>query len=412
MKVAVVSTHPIQYQIPWFQKLAEQPGLDFKVYYAMLPNEEQQGVGFGVSFAWDIPLLKGYDWELVANKRKTPALGGFFSSSTPAIQSAFSDARPDVVIITGWNALPLVQALWASVRLGIPRIIRGESNALRQRSCRVKMAHRMLLAQYDAALSIGKANKDFYLQYGVAPESIFETHYFVDNRRFDEQFRSLSGERAALRAGWGVPEGHTCFLYAGKLEPKKRIMDLLRALELALGREPALHLLVAGAGELMDEARAFAESKRLPVTFAGFLNQTEITRAYAAADCLVLPSDFGETWGLVVNEAMVCGLPAIVSDRVGCGPDLVEEAVTGSIFPFGNFEALADRLCLMAADKAGLVSMGARARERVKDYSVERAVSGTLSAVEYVLSRRSREHVTGPHWSGESASAGPQRPQV
>ncbi len=103
-----------------------------------------------------------------------------------------------------------------------------------------------------------------------------------------------------------------------------------------------------GTGVLGNEATALATESGLPVSFAGFLNQTEITQAYAAGDCLVLPSDYGETWGLVVNEAMVCGLPAIVSDRVGCGPDLVEPGVTGAVFPFGDIPALAKQLCDMA----------------------------------------------------------------
>src|SRR4029077_19922149 len=125
-------------------------------------------------------------------------------------------------------------------------------------------------------------------------------------------------------------------------------------------------------------AKPLAAEAGLPVSFAGFLNQTELTRAYAAGDCLVLPSDYGETWGLVVNEAMVCGLPAIVSDRVGCGPDLVEPGVTGAIFPFGDVQLLAQRLCDLAADRARAHAMGQRAEERIRDYSVDHAVAGTL----------------------------------
>jgi glycosyltransferase involved in cell wall biosynthesis len=194
-----------------------------------------------------------------------------------------------------------------------------------------------------------------------------------------------------------VPPSHTCYLYAGKLEPKKRMMDLLRAFERALQENPALHLLVAGTGKLMGEAQEFAHSRRLPVSFAGFLNQTEITRAYAAADCLVLPSDYGETWGLVVNEAMACGLPAIVSDRVGCGPDLVEEGITGAIFPFGDVEALASRLVEMASDAARLERMGREAKAKIRHYSVEQAVAGTMAAIDFVLDKRPKATVLEPY---------------
>src|SRR5205823_8781762 len=117
------------------------------------------------------------------------------------------------------------------------------------------------------------------------------------------------------------------------------------------------HLLFAGSGELGADLRAKcsvvfdaegANSSQvtghssLPVaSFAGFLNQTEVSRAYVAADVLVLPSDYNETWGLVVNEAMASGLPCIISDRCGCAPDLGEHE-GNSVFQYGNVQRLAD----------------------------------------------------------------------
>jgi glycosyltransferase involved in cell wall biosynthesis len=146
-------------------------------------------------------------------------------------------------------------------------------------------------------------------------------------------------------------------------------------------------LLIVGTGPLEPELRARSETARIPVTFAGFLNQTEIPAAYAAADCLVLPSDYGETWGLVVNEAMACGLPAIVSDRVGCGPDLVTNGETGFRFRFGNTEDLARRLEEMARlGEEGRRAIGERARERIiRAYSIEKAVANTVKATFEVI---------------------------
>lgn len=387
MKVALIATHPIQYQVPWFQALARHSGIKLKVYYALLPDREQQGTGFDVPFAWDIPMLDGYDWEALPNAAPRPGLKGFFSSSTPSIRTILACNRPDIVILTGWNALPLLQGLWACMLLKIPRIVRGESNSMRARPLWVRMLHRALIARYDAFLAIGRANCDFYLGCGVEPERIFPCQYFVDNRRIRSQFDAAHPKRLALRATWGIPAASFCFLYVGKLEPKKRILDLLDALRTAIGSRDDLHLLVVGAGELETEAKTLATEGALPVSFSGFLNQTELTQAYAAGDCLVLPSDYGETWGLVVNEAMVCGLPAIVSERVGCGPDLVEDGVTGAVYPFGNIPALAQCLCDMAADRARSSALGQRAEERISGYSVEHAVAGTVQAIEFVRAR-------------------------
>src|ERR1041384_2440586 len=163
MRVAVVSTHPIQYQTPWFQRLAGEPNIDLKVSYALLPDQQQQGVGFDKPFAWDIPLLDGYEWEVVPNKRTSPGLTGFFASSTPSIHSLLKQARPDAVIITGWQSLPLVQALWAAVRLGIPILMRGESNALRPRAWWVRAGHRLLLSRVNRFERNGTSRKIAYV---------------------------------------------------------------------------------------------------------------------------------------------------------------------------------------------------------------------------------------------------------
>lgn len=387
MKVAIVATHPIQYQVPWFQALARIPGIDLKVYFALLPDRKQQGVGFNLPFEWDIPMLEGYAWEVLPNSAKRPGLEGFFASSTPVVRAVLASHRPDVVILTGWHALPLLQALWACLLLGIPRIIRGESNGLRTRAGWVRWLHRLLVSRFDACLAIGTANRDLYLGYGVDASRIFQCRYFVDNRRVRSQFEAALPWRSALRAKWQIPGDRFCLLFVGKLEQKKRVLDLLQALRTAMGSRDDLHLLIVGAGELEREAKAAANDGGLPVSFAGFLNQTELPQAYVAGDCLVLPSDYGETWGLVVNEAMVCGLPAIVSDRVGCGPDLVEPGATGAVFPFGDVPALARCLCEMAADRVRARAMGLRAVERIQVYSVDEAAAGTVRAIEFVRGR-------------------------
>jgi len=382
-RVAIVATHPIQYQVPWFQALARRPELELKVYYALLPDAAQQGIGFGVAFQWDIPLLEGYEWEPLPNARARPRLGRFFGSSTPAILGRLREWRPAAVVITGWNAAPLVQALAACGRLRIPAIVRGESNALRRRPVAVRIVHRALLRRFSACLAIGKANAAFYRTYGIPEARIFPTPYFVDNERFLRAAESLMPRRGELRAGWRVPREATCFAFVGKFEEKKRPLDLVEA----MARLPAsrrAHVLFVGAGALEPQLREAVRSRGSSASFTGFLNQSEIAAAYVAADVLVLPSDFGETWGLVVNEAMACGRAAIVSDRVGCGPDLVEPGATGEVFRFADAESLARAMSVLC-EPDRVRRYGAAAQARVlQSYNVQRAVGGTLAAVDAV----------------------------
>ncbi len=386
--IVIVATHPIQYQVPWFRALSSGCAIRPTVLYALLPDDSQQGVGFNRPFQWDIPMFAGYEWKALPNARKQPSLRGFFSSSTPSIRETLARDRPEAVIITGWNSWPLLQALWACVSLGIPAIIRGESNSLRRRPWWVRLGHWLLLSRYEAFLAIGQANRDFYLGYGIEAARIFDCPYFVDNDRIRAHFDAATPGRTELRGQWGIEPAAFCFLYVGKLEPKKRIFDLLDAFRDACAAVTGLHLLVVGSGELESAARGRAEKLKLPITFTGFLNQSELPQAYAAGDCLVLPSDFGETWGLVVNEAMVCGLPAIVSDRVGCGRDLITPDETGMTFPYADTPALAACLRKMAADPTVARAMGERARARVAAYSVENAAAATLKAIEFVTNRK------------------------
>jgi glycosyltransferase involved in cell wall biosynthesis len=359
------------------------------VYYGLIPDAEQQAGAFGVPFVWDIPLLEGYPWEALPSARKRPSLGSFFGNSTPRILERLAADRPEVLILTGWNSWPLVQGWRAGRRLGIPMLIRCEANAMRRRPFWVRAIHRGYLKAFRGFLAIGEGNRRFYEGYGVPAAKIWKAPYFIDNTRVRGQYESKLPERTSLRERWKVPLGAFCFLYVGKLEPKKRLPDLLQALAVAKVASPrSLHLLVVGSGELMEQAREMVETQKLPVSFAGFLNQTQLSDAYAAGDCLVLPSDYGETWGLVVNEAMVCGLPVIVSDRVGSGPDLVAPGETGEVFPFADVGALADRILRMASNDDAATAMGEKARLRVAPYSAEAAVHGTLEAIAAVAGAR------------------------
>jgi glycosyltransferase involved in cell wall biosynthesis len=385
-RVLAVASHPIQYQTPWFRALANARAIEFSVLFIQQPDPVQQGQGFGVPFQWDIPLLEGYCWERVPELRGHGGLHGFFAARIRRPFALLRRLRPDVVLLTGWHTWPMLQVLIAAWWVRIPVVMRAESNALRRRAAGVRVSHRWLLGRCAAFLPIGRSSRAFYRGYGIADARLFDAPYFVDNARFTAAAAENLPRRAQLRERWHIPAEATCFCYAGKLEPKKRILDLLAALRIAVAQCPRpLHLLVVGTGALMPKAQAFAAEHRLPVTFAGFLNQTEIPPAYVAADCLVLPSDYGETWGLVVNEAMACGRPAIVSDRVGCGPDLVREGETGAVFPFGDVAALAQRMVLLA-DRDRLQALGVHARAQVlAAYTVERAAESTLRAVQYVL---------------------------
>lgn len=387
-RVVVVTTHPVQYHVPWLRGLAGHPRLDLHVLYGLIPSPEQQGVGFGVAFRWDHDLLEGYRWSLLENRAAEPALGRWSGVDTPGVGRHLARLAPDVVLVCGWQARSLVQATRAARRLGLPLLVRGESNDLRARARWKHWVHRIWLAQFDAALAIGRSSREFLRAAGVREDALFDACYAVPTEHLAPAVAGRATLRASARAGWGLEPDACVVAFVGKLQPKKRPLDLVRAVARLMADLPGLRLLVTGSGELEGAVREAARELGVPCTFTGFLNQGQLAAAYAAADLLVLPSDHGETWGLVVNEAQVCGLPVVVSDQVGCGPDLVEDGVTGWTYPCGDVPALAERIRGLARDPALRQRMGEAGRQRVAAYSVEAAVEGTVQAVEAVLARR------------------------
>ena len=386
MRVAMVTTHPIQYQVPWLRLLGQQPGVDLQVYFAMVPDAAEQGREFGVAFDWDVPLLDGYRHTVLENVSSRPSLTEFAGCDTPGIGKVIRDGRFDAVIVNGWGSKTCMQALWACRRTGTPCIVRGEANGLRKRAAWKRLGHRLLLSRYAAVLAIGTNNRAYCIEQGVPASKLFMTPYCVDNARFAAMADAARTElgREAVAGRFGLDADATTFLFSGKLVEKKRPGDLIEAMrQLHQRGVTGVQLLLVGDGPLRGELEQQAEG--LPVRFAGFLNQSEIGAAYAASDCLLLPSDAGETWGLVVNEAMASGLTAIVSDQVGCAVDLIESGVTGDVFPCGDVVALATLLERYANAQGQLARMGAAAREKVtKGYNFECVVAGVMKALAFV----------------------------
>jgi glycosyltransferase involved in cell wall biosynthesis len=393
LRIAIFTTHPIQNQAPWFRALAEDQTLIARVFFSYVPDKKEQGIGFGTEFLWDVPLRDGYDNVILPARLLPSQVPVFFRRIVFDIGHALRDFVPDVALIMGWNEFSLIQAFVACRAKGIPIILRGDANVLPKRPAHVAMLHRIYLAHASIALAVGDANAAFYRQAGMSADRIVMGRHCVDNERFAASADSLRSHREEIRAKWGISAGAMCVLFAGKLEQKKRVMDVLAALQLAHDMGVNVHGLIVGGGAEMTAARHLVNSLDLQVTFTSFLNQTEIVRAYVAADTIVLPSDYGETWGLVINEAMATGLPAIVSDRVGCAHDLVLDGKTGAVAPFGDVLAIAQTMAEWAQNSELRIRLGNAARHRVNSgYTLRMAAESLKQAAERAVRMDGQAH--------------------
>lgn len=387
LKLGVLASHPIQYQAPLFRELAAL--VDLRVFFAHRQTPQAQAeAGFAVPFEWDVDLLGGYPHEFLHNQAKSPDTGHFFGCDTPAIAENIPQGGFDGFLVMGWNLKSYWQAVRACRRHGVPVMVRGDSQLGTTRAASRRLVKALvypaMLKQFDACLYVGKRNRDYLLHYGVPTEKLFFSPHCIDNNRFAAA--ASGSDRAATKHAFGFAPSEKVVLFVGKLIAMKRPADVISAIALLRARGLPAAGLVVGDGPLRHELATQAQALDVPVRFAGFWNQAQLPNAYAAADVLVLPSTAHETWGLVVNEALACGLRAVVSDDVGCGPDLVRPGATGEVFATGNTLDLADALqrIVNTAPRPDLIASA------IAEYSCAAAARGILSAANFVSANQHR----------------------
>jgi len=378
MRLAIVVSHPIQYHAPLFRELARR--IDLVVYFAhRVTGLDQAQAGFGVEFEWDVNILDGYPHVFLNNVAKRPSLDRFDGCDTPEIGAHLAQGRFDAVLVLGWHLKAYLQAIFAAKRMGLFLLGRGDSQLETPRSALKKTINAALyhgfLRLFDCALYVGKRSYAYWRHYHFPESRMFLSPHCVDNERFGHYGSAASG--AAFRARLGLDQRAKVLLFAGKLMPFKRPLDVVDAAALLKQAMGATSVLVAGSGELQTALGERAKLLNVPLYQLGFCNQSEMPAVYAASDVLVLPSDGRETWGLVANEALACGRPIILSDAVGAGPDLIG-AHTGRSFPVANIPALAQAIATVLD---GLPSSGGIVAKS-RAYSPSAAADGVEQALE------------------------------
>lgn len=383
-RLAVVASHPIQYHAPLYRALAAHARIDLTVLFCSRAGAEPYlDLEFGRTLSWDRPLLDGYRHVFVRNVAPRPGPGRPLGLVNPGLVPALMRGRYDAVIVPGYAVASYALAYLGAWLSGTPVLFRGET-ALRPAqpwAWRVlkSAALRALFRGTAACLTIGRRSREFYLHHRVPAERLYFTPYTVDNEFFEDAARRLAPRRAELRAELGLPADGPVLLFVGKLVPRKRPFDLVQALS-SLERPPAL--LLVGDGPLREPLLAAARASGLArVAAPGFVNQSELPRAYAAADLLALPSEH-EVAPLVLNEAMCSGLALVVSDAVPSAVDLVEEGGNGYVHACGDVAALARALQAAVSNPEHLRRLGRRSREKIADWSHAHVIEGLLAALE------------------------------
>ncbi len=300
-------------------------------------------------------------------------------------------AKYDVLWVHGYHTATHLLASMAQRSVGGALLFREEQTLLHRRSVGKAALKTVLLPHYfrgAGGLYISQNNRAWFERNGFTPDRLFFMPYCVDNEKLRAQAQLLRPRKRELASAFGLRVDRPIVLTVCRLIAKKQVDRLIDALSRIRGQHDC-SLLIVGSGPEQVRLETMVDRLRLSnVVFAGFINQSAICRAYAAADVFVLPSKINETFGLVVNEAMNFRLPIIVSDKVGCGPDLVRPGDNGYVFDWDSSTQLAARLGDLVSSQEVRARMGKRSEEIVSDWNYDAALGGLTKALAWV--RRGR----------------------
>ena len=396
IKIAFFVSHPIQYFAPLFKEFNKNSDISLKVnYFSDETIKIFEDKEFNKKIKWDINLLDGYNFEFLKNNSPIPTIKRPpFGLINFSIFKKIKKEKTDIVIIHGWNYISHWIVFLVCFFRKIPVILRSEmpmSQEFKKNKIKLffkKIVFKMFLfRKISAFLVIGKENYNFYLYYGVPADKIFFAPYSVDNNRFNEQFNTYRNGKEQIKKDLGYNRYKRIILFVGKLISKKNPIDLVKAFHLINNEDVALILVGEGKYRL-DIERYIKENFLKNVFIAGFVNQLELWKYYIISDLFVLPSGTGETWGLVVNEAMNFKLPVIVSDTAGCAIDLVIDDVNGYKFREGDIKDLSEKISLILSNENKIKKMGEESLKIINKYSYEETIRGFMRSIDFIFRNR------------------------
>lgn len=387
-RVLIVVSHPVPYIIPLFRLMARHPKLEILVAYCSLQGAQTYtDPEFGTEVSWqDVPLLADYPWVLLHNHSPQPRLGHFWGLMNGELWQMMGSDRFDVAIVYAGYAYASFWIAAAAAKLkrkGFIFVTDASSIQPRDRAAWKSRLKPLLLPAIfrlgDAILVSSRLGQEVVCRLGMPKERVIITPSTVDNDWWSAQAARV--EAGATRASWGIPPQAPVLLFCAKLQPWKRPQDVLAAF--ARANVEGSYLLLAGDGELRGQLEEQAQALNVGdrVKFLGFVSQSQLPAIYCCADLFILSSEY-EPFGVVVNEAMLCGCPVVVSDRVGARSELVWEGKTGFIYPCGEIETLAQILQTLLPDRERLQDMGQAARDRMATWSPQDNVEAQVRAIE------------------------------
>jgi glycosyltransferase involved in cell wall biosynthesis len=373
-RVVIITEIIAPYRIPVFNALAQHDGMELHVIF-LAENDctQRQWMVYKEEIRFPYQVLRSW--------RRRVGRHSFLLNWGAEV--ALQQAEPDFIICGGYNYFASWQSMSWAQRNGVPFGLWSESTTRDFRGGRmlVEFLKMKFLRNCDAFVVPGRSSGEYLRTYGVSEEMIFTAPNAVDTQLFARKAAVVRSDAATHREALGLPARF--FLFVGRLVPEKGVFDLLNAygaLAPELRKEIGLVFVGDGASRSTLLQRAAAINPGCIQT-VGFAQREQLSAYYALADVFVFPTHT-DPWGLVVNEAMACGLPVISSNAAGCAADLVESGWNGRVFSTCDVRQLASLMDELGRDADQRSAMGQRSNERIQQYSPEAWAEGMASAVQ------------------------------
>lgn len=363
------------YRIPLFNALAQHPDVDLHVIFLAETDPTLR--------QWQVYKNEiHFSYEVLPSWRRR--FGGYNMLINRGVTGALLRSAPNLILCGGYNYV----ASWQSLRWArghkIPFVLWSESNAkdLRHGHALVELLKNEFLRECGGFVVPGQAAREYLCaNKKIKDDIVFTAPNAVDNDLFRTAAAVARHNAGTHRRELGLPTRY--FLFAGRLVPEKGVFELLAAyakLEESMRQHVGLVFVGDGESRRQLEQQAAAISPGV-IRFAGFAQREQLAIYYALAEALVLPT-YADTWGLVVNEAMACGLAVILSRAAGCAAELVMEGWNGLLVSPRDVSSLTLAMRSLANQSELSASMGANSARHIAHYSPNDWVRGIVDMVE------------------------------
>jgi glycosyltransferase involved in cell wall biosynthesis len=367
-EIALVTNLPAPYRIPVWNQLNLLTGGRLHVYFTENQWPER---------SWRLDTQKmQFPWQFLKSSKSYGRVAEL--QAALKLRAELSRLRPDSVICGGYDT-PAAWMAFSWCKFHRRRFVLwcpSTASDLRKPGRLKAWLKTLIVSRADAVAAVGTASRAYVRQMGAPVERTFVAPNAADNEFFANQAAKTDPVRE--REARGYPP--KLVLYSGRLVRDKGVFVLLDALRGIQQEMSEVGLLLVGDGRDRKRLEEHCRSTRLRhVHFAGAQPYERVPHFYALADVLALPT-FSDAWGLVVNEAFACGVPAVVSRVAGCCADLVIEGETGFTVERNDTEKLKQALLRLLSDDELRLRMGARCRQFIPRYSIEACARGLLAS--------------------------------